>query len=184
VECKGTRTDLTFSLAIKELETALTVLETAPSITHSIIKRVQQWRKFGDIALQRCTDHDQWGTQQAVKKQDKLGWYQFLLGHVGRKWSDAQQRYINSLYKKNLGQRWTISLTQKALEVAWDVWEQRNNIKHNTLHPCTAAAVMDIKGQLRLLYQKGTEGLLSQDKLLFSKSEATLLKGEPNEMLQ
>jgi hypothetical protein len=33
------------------------------------------------------------------------------------------------------GQRWAISLVQKALDVSWDVWEQRNDIKHNTLHP-------------------------------------------------
>jgi hypothetical protein len=40
VECKGTGADLTFALAVKKLETALTALETAPSITKIIIKRV------------------------------------------------------------------------------------------------------------------------------------------------
>jgi hypothetical protein len=119
-----------------------------------------------------------------VREQDLLGWYQFLLGRVGRKWSDAQQRYIDSLYKKNTGRRWTISLIQKALDVAWDMWQQRNDIKHNTLHPRAAAAVIDIKVQLQLLYRNGSAGFLSQDKLLFNKSEATLLKGESSEMLQ
>jgi hypothetical protein len=120
-----------------------------------------------------------------MREQDKLGWYQFLLGRVGRKWSDAQQRYIDSLHKKNTGRRWTISLIQKALDIAWDMLEQRNDIKHNTFHPRAAAAVLiDIKVQLQLLFRKGQEGFLSQDKLLFSKSEGTLLKGEPNEMLQ
>jgi hypothetical protein len=184
VECKGTGADLTFALAVKKLETAMTTLDTAPSLTKIIIKRVQQWRKFGDHALPRCTDHNQWGSQHAVREQDKIGWYQFLLGRVGRKWSDAQQRYIDSLHKKNTGRRWTISLIPKALDVAWDMWEQRNNIKHNTLHLRAAAAVIDIKMQLQLLFRKGMEGFLLQDKLLFSKSEATLLKGEPKEMLQ
>jgi hypothetical protein len=184
VECKGTGADLTFALAVTKLETELTVLETAPHLTKAIIRRIQQWRKHGDRALPRFTDTDQWGTQHAVREQDLIGWYQFLLGRVGRKWSDAQQRYIDSLYKKNTGRRWTISLIQKALEVAWDMWEQRNHIKHNTLHPRAAAAVMDIKVQLQLLYRKGKAGFLSQDKLLFSKSEEKLLKGEPTEMLQ
>ncbi len=75
-------------------------------------------------------------------------------------------------------------LIQKALDVAWDIWEQRNDIKHNTLHLCAAAAVIGIKVQLQLLFRKGKEGFLFQDKLLFSRLEATLLKGEPNEMLQ
>jgi hypothetical protein len=35
------------------------------------------------------------------------------------------------------------------------MWEQRNHIKHNALHPRAAAAVVDIKVQLQLLYRKG-----------------------------
>jgi hypothetical protein len=184
VECKGTGADLTFTLAVKKLETSMTVLDTAPHIQKAILKRIQQWRKFGDRDLPRFTDFDMWGTQHAVKEQDKLGWYQFLLGRFGRKWSDAQQRYIDSLQKKNTGRRWTISLIQKAIDVAWDMWEQRNDIKYNTLHPRAAAAVIDIKVQLQFLYRKGKNGFLAQDRLLFSKTETTLLKGEPSEMLQ
>ena len=73
---------------------------------------------------------------------------------------------------------------KKALDVAWDMWEQRNDIKHNTLHPHKAAAVLDIKVRLRLLYQNSRKGFLPQDRLLFEKSESTLVKGEPTEMLQ
>jgi hypothetical protein len=125
-----------------------------------------------------------WGTQHAVKEQDKIGWYEFLLGRFGRKWSDAQQRYLASLHQKNTGRRWTISLIQKAIDVAWDMWEQRNDIKHNTLHPRAAAAVIDIKVRLQFLHRKGKEGFLAQDKLLFAKTETKLLKGVPSEMLQ
>ena len=184
VECKGTGADLTFSLAVKKLETDMTALETAPHITRAIIRRLQQWRKYGDRALPRFKDHDQWGTRHAVKEQDQIGWYQLLLVRIGNKWSDAQQRHIDSLQKKSAGRRWTIYLIQKALEIAWDMWEQRNHIKHNTLHPRAAAAVVDIKVQLQLLYRNGHAGFLSQDRLLFSKSETKLLKGEAKEMLQ
>jgi hypothetical protein len=184
VECKGTGADLTFALAVKKLETSMIVLDTAPHIQKAILKRIQQWRKFGDHALPRFTDFDMWGTQHAVKEQDKIGWYQFLLGRFGRKWSDAQQRYLVSLHQKNTGRRWTISLIQKAIDVAWDMWEQRNDIKYNTLHPRAAAAVIDIKVRLQFLYRKGKDGFLAQDKLLFAKTETKLLKGEPSEMLQ
>jgi hypothetical protein len=149
-----------------------------------MLKRIQQWRKFRDHALPRFTDFDMWGTQHA-----KIGWYQFLLGRFGRKWSDAQwsdaqQRCPASLHQKNTGRRWTISLIQKAIDVAWDVWEQRNDIKHNTPHPRAAAAAIDIKVRLQFLHRKGKEGFLAQDKLLFAKTETKLLKGEPSEMLQ
>jgi hypothetical protein len=105
-------------------------------------------------------------------------------GSLRKEWSDAQQRCINSLQKKNAGRRWTVSLIQKAVDVAWDMWEQRNDIEHNTLHPRAAAAVFEIKAQLQLLYSEGKDGFISQDQLLFFKSADTLLKGEPAEMLQ
>jgi hypothetical protein len=184
VECKGTGADLTFDLAVKNFENQMIILETAPHITKAITKRIQQWRKFGDRALPPFTDFDMWGTRQAVLDQDKIGWYQFLLGRLSRKWSDVQQRYLDSLHTRKTGRRWTISVIQKALDVAWDMWEQRNDILHNTLHPRRAAEVLAIKNKLRSLYRKGTTGFLPNDRLLFSKSEAKLLKGEPTEMIQ
>jgi hypothetical protein len=86
--------------------------------------------------------------------------------------------------RKNTGRRWTIALVQKAIDAAWDVWEQWNNIEHNTMHPRAAAAALDIQVKLQLLCRKGSKGFLSQDKLLFSKSEVKSLKGEPIEMQQ
>jgi hypothetical protein len=46
-----------------------------------------------------------------------------------KKWSDSQQRYIDSLRKTNTGLRWTASVIQKALDIAWDRWEQRNEVR-------------------------------------------------------
>jgi hypothetical protein len=78
-----------------------------------------------------------------------------------------------------------ISVIQKALEgVAWDMWEQRNEINNNSLHPRRAEEVLAIRTQLQLLYQKGQDRFLLQDCLLFTKTEATLLQGSPIEMLQ
>jgi hypothetical protein len=48
----------------------------------------------------------------------------------------------------------------------------------------TGNTVIDIGLQLQHLYRKGNAGFVSQDKLLFSISEETLLKREPTEMQQ
>jgi hypothetical protein len=184
LECTGTGANATFDLAVAKLETGMTVLETAPRILSVITKWIRQWRKYGDRALPRFTYYDQWGTQHAVRTQDSIGWYQFLLGRIAKRWSDAQQRFIDSLAKKNTGRRWTASLIQKALDVAWDMWEQRNDIKHNTSHPRREAAVMNIQVQLQMLYRHGKDAFLPQDCLLFAKTEETLLKGTPEKMLQ
>jgi hypothetical protein len=169
VECRGTGADLTFTLAVHKLKMNLILLETAPSITMAIIKCLQQWRKFGDQALPRFRTVDQWGTQHTVSEQDRLGWYQFLFGRIARKWSDSQQRFLDLLQKRNTSRRWVISAIQKALDVAWDMWEQRNEINNNSLHPRRAEEVLAIRTQLKLLYQKGQDRFLLQDCLLLPK---------------
>jgi hypothetical protein len=161
----------------------MVLLATAPTIVKAIVSRLRQWRKYGD-QLPPITSSDLWGSRQAVLEQDKIGWYSFLLGRISRRWSDSQQRYLTSLHKKNTGRRWASSLIQKALDVAWDMWEQRNEICHNTLHPRRAAEVLVIQDQLRSLFRLGPSSLLPLDRLLFSKSEATLLQGSPSEMQQ
>jgi hypothetical protein len=184
VECKGAGADITFVLALQQLKTSLTEVDAAPHLLKAIITRLEQWRKRGDHSLPHFAGHDQWGTQHAAREQDSIGWCQLMLARIAKKWSDAQQRHVDSLQKKNTGRRWAISLIQKVLEVSWDTWEQRNDIKRNALHPRRAAEVTRVKVQLQLLCRKGCENFLTQDRLLFSKSEVTLLKGSPIEMLQ
>jgi hypothetical protein len=103
---------------------------------------------------------------------------------MSKKWSDSQQGYIDSMRRKNSGRRWTTSVIQKALDIAWDMWEQRYGINNNTMHSRLAANTEEIRAQLRELYGCGSHSLLPIDRHLFSKPEATLLTGEPNLMQQ
>ena len=86
--------------------------------------------------------------------------------------------------RKTLGRPWTASVIQKALDIASDMWEQRNGINQNTMHPRRVADVEEIKAQLRDSYHCGRNSLLPIDQHLFSKSQATLLLGEPHLMQQ
>jgi hypothetical protein len=69
IKCKGMGTDITFALALKKLETAMTLIETAPDILQAIITRLKQWRRYGDHALPRFTNYNMWGTQHLVRNQ-------------------------------------------------------------------------------------------------------------------
>jgi hypothetical protein len=184
VECKGTGADLIFELATQKLEAHLTTIDTAPTIITAIMTRIRQWRKYGDNHLPRLRQRDLYGSHHATDEQDKIGWCNFLLGRMSKKGSDSQQKYIDSLKRKNSGRRWTSSIIQKALDIAWDMWEQRNNINNNSMHPRRAADMEKIKAKLRDLYAKGYLHLLQIDHHLFSKSVETLQLGEPHLMLQ
>jgi hypothetical protein len=60
-----------------------------------------------------------------------------------------------------------LSVKQKALDIAWDMWEQQNDVNQNTMHPRRAAAVEEIKAQLWVLYRREPNFLLPTDCDLF-----------------
>lgn len=92
---------------------------------------VRQWRKFGDHTVPKFRGFDQWGTQHAARERDSIGWCQLLLGRIALKLQlpTTPHRF---LAEEEHGAQVGYLLVQKALDVAWDVWEQRDDV---TLHP-------------------------------------------------
>jgi hypothetical protein len=148
---------------VQKLKANLTTLDTAPPIITAIMTRIQQWQNHGDNHLPPLCQWDIYGSHHAAESQDKIGWYNFLLGRMSKKWAGSQQRYIDSMKRKNSGRRWTALVIQKALDIAWDMWEQRNDINQNTMHPRWVTDVEEIKAQLQASYQCGRNSLLPID---------------------
>lgn len=191
VRCKGTGTDAIFEVAVSKLEITMGDRFTAPGIAAAIGKRIRQWRKHSteDIIdqatpLPRYYRNDEFGTKEAVMEQDKIGWYNLLLGRLSTKWMDAQQKYLESLGKRTTGRRWTIAIISKLWDIAWDMWQHRNHIIHNTLHPKKQLEMELLGQQVNELYEQGSTELLNRDRTLFQKSLTTLLKGNGNEQEQ
>jgi hypothetical protein len=191
VRCKGTETDVIFEVAVQKLEIEMGDKFTAPDITAIIGKRLRQWRKHSEgytidqeTPLPRYYKNDEFGTKAAVTEQDRIGWYNLLLGRMSTKWMDAQQKYLESIGKRTTGRRWTIAIISKLWDIAWDMWQHRNHIKHNTLHPRKQQEMNIIGQQVAELYEQGSSGFLSRDKSLFQKSLATIQKGNGHEQEQ
>jgi hypothetical protein len=117
-------------------------------------------------------------------EQDSIGWYSFLLGRLSTRWSDAQQRYTESISKRNSGRRWTIAILKKVWDISWDMWEQRNGIVYETLHPCRLTQLHALQQAVRDRFHEGCDKLLPRDQRLFAKGLNTLLKGSDCEMNQ
>ena len=182
--CRGDGTDAVFDVAVQALELKMIESFTAPAILSALGTRIRQWRKHSrgqapDQAtrLPRYHSHDEWGIQAAVTAQDKIGWYNLLLGRMSHKWSDAQQKYLESLGKRTTGRRWTIAIISKLWDITWDMWQHRNHIKHNTLHPQKQLVMNSIALRIDDLYEQGPARLLPRDKSLFQKPPETLKQG-------
>jgi hypothetical protein len=89
VRCQGAGTDAIFKAAVSKLELTMGDKFTAPEIITVIGKRIRQWRKLSksDIIdhatpFRRYHRNDKFGTKAAVAEQDKIGWYNMLLGRL------------------------------------------------------------------------------------------------------
>ena len=99
-----------------------------------------------------------------------------LLGCLYIKWMDAQQKSLESIGKRATGKRWTITINSKLWDIAWDMWQYRNHIIHNMLHP-KKQLEMELFGlQVNELYEQGPEELLIRNHNLLQKLVDTLLK--------
>jgi hypothetical protein len=60
-----------------------------------------------------------------------MGWFPFFEGCIAVKWAGLQETHYVWLGWHNTGERWAASLVVKLLDIAWDLWDHRNQIKFN-----------------------------------------------------
>jgi hypothetical protein len=109
------------------------------------------------------------GLLQAIAAQDRIGWLAFFEGCIAIEWAGVQEAHFVWLGRRNTGKRWATSLIVKLWEVAWDLWDHRNQIKKNLE---TAQDI--VRGEALVLaisseYAFGRSGLPQRDWRLFNR---------------
>jgi hypothetical protein len=166
------------------LDAHMRKIKTAPEIRVVVLKRIRHWRRHQHMAPVTDVVPDEFGLRDAVTEQDAIGWYNFLLGRLSKKWSDTQARYLESIQSRSSGRRWTIAILEKVWDISWDMWEHRNGIAHDPLHHRRLAQLHEMQRQVKEIFEEGREGLLPRDKRLFSKGVERLTDGSETDMQQ
>ncbi len=121
-----------WNTSLVKLQTWMESTNTMPALQAAILMRLRQWKG-------ETTDNPQWttryGLREAIRCQDKLGWYNFLMGCISLHWKAVQQRYYEWLGNRNTGKKWATALIQKVWDVSWDMWDHRNDVRLNTITP-------------------------------------------------
>ncbi len=112
----------------------------------------------------------------SIHQQDAIGWHQFSLGRLSKSFAEMQDTYLKSLNKQQTGLRWTQALIQKLWDIAWDLWEFRNQIKNNTITPQHQWALKKVGLLLKHEQTLGITGLRRKDIHLINTIDSTLLK--------
>ena len=62
--------------------------------------------------------------------QDAIGWFGLMTGHASMLWAPLQQERFEKLGVLNTGERWLSMLLKRLMMTSWDMWSDRNDIKH------------------------------------------------------
>jgi hypothetical protein len=126
----------TASSAIEQWRTSLETLgkylakrHTHPGLTIFLLLRLLEWKTRPTRKAIRTMEHDLHKLQGA---QDEIGWDKFMFGNLSVLWQEIQAEYFREIGKQNSGLRWTSALIHDIWQVAWDQWDDKNAILHNS----------------------------------------------------
>jgi hypothetical protein len=114
-----------------------------------------------------------------IDAQDKVGWQAMLEGLPVHGWAEVQHRYLVWRKKRRTGKRWLSSIIQKLWDVAWDLWDHRNRILHDT---DTNLAAQQQRREIEEEYSRGSSTVTQEAKRLFQPGLVRLLALPPSAM--
>ena len=148
----------------------LVSLETDAAVAAGICWHLQHWRHPGTTAPLTPPLPDQF--RAVFVAQDELGWEAFLFGFWVQQWEAVQKAYLVSLNSKVPVKRWATSIILKLWDVAWDMWDQRNQFLHDKDFGLTVVA---LNQDIQSLFHAGEESVPLDERALFCTSLQDLL---------
>jgi hypothetical protein len=165
--------DQVWKKAIGALKLWLLEQQTEPGIIRVLCAKLLAWQSGSTEQIPIGTFE---GLPAVVQRQDEIGWQSLLEGRPALGWSEAQQRYFEGLGSRRTGLRWLTALIQKLWDIAWDMWDHRNRVLHETEHSVAhELQTQQITDQFLL----GAAGLPRKARALFSKGLQHLLRQQP-----
>jgi hypothetical protein len=164
-QCPDNRAQVIRNKGIATISTWMDTAQTDPGIKTAISSRLHDW-----LSLQPITPipHLQPTILEALHLQDDIGWENFFEGCVAMEWEAIQDEYYSWCKSTKSGRRWTIALIQKLWDIAWDLWEHRIGIVHDTANAELLHNMAEVDNNIRTQFTRGPQGLATRDHALFN----------------
>jgi hypothetical protein len=122
-QCQTPQTDAIWKTGLKELKVELGRLQTKVATMDQIEKGLNSWR---NLCQPDCENE-----QGAILLQTELGWGHFFEGRHHVQWRKDQEAVYTESNSKLTGKKWSSAIIRKIWEIAWKLWEHRNNTLYN-----------------------------------------------------
>ena len=153
--------------------------DTDPSLLRAIVQSLKVWKHSIPEYHLPYTDT----IIKAIEDQRELGWEQFAYGRCAVSWKDAQQEWLNhkATRWRSSASKWMTKLATAAKEIAWTMWENRNNWLHDDSHPWKQADQRFIMNEIPRLYNSlSSPHLLPRDRKLLKTPLLTIKTFSPS----
>ena len=155
-----------------KLQTWMETTNTMPEMREAIVARLCQWK---GITRQDCNWTASHGLRDAIRHQDELGWYNFLMGRISIEWKAVQQKYYKWLGKRNTGRKWAVVLIKKIFEISWDMWDHQNRVQLKTTTRAKARRINALNRLIMDEYERGSVGMIPRDLHWLAKPRSKII---------
>jgi hypothetical protein len=114
-----------------DFEEWLSQFPTDPDITKAMVQRISEWLESQTHKPLTGIHRD---IQAVLTKQDDIGWDLPFTGIWHRDWITVQQQYLQFKGSKQTSKLWLSAVIRQTLQLAFDLWERRNQVVHKTVH--------------------------------------------------
>ena len=129
---------------------------------------LQRWKSGAQPPVLDPNVYPSW-MQKVVDEQTAVGWFPLMMGKMTKGWIETQQTYLREMNMGDKLERWTKQLLKQLMMIAWDMWADRNNIKHNTMTEAKKREIENLNELIREQHSMGNESLLPEDHGLLKK---------------
>ena len=101
-----------------------------------------------------------------MASQDRLGWDSLIEGRLSYEWGEVQQRYLTYIGSRRTGKRWLVAVIKKLWTIAWNFWQDRNEIN---VDKRTRRQRKELEERVQQEFTNGYATLVYTDRSLFSR---------------
>ena len=180
IQCPSVRARTQWLKSLASLKEWMEKNFTSPPLQRSILAYLTSWVDNAEPPPPGNSAK----LRRALLEQDSIGWHQFILGYHTSQFAEIQHQYYLSINRENTGLRWTQALITKLLDVAWDMWQQRNNVLKKSPHELFIIdEVTAANDTIDAEFREGPRRLLTRDKhLIRSKRRVKALSLEQKQV--
>ena len=174
ITCKASSATDTWNDAIDKLEIWMHDNDGEPHMTQMICTSLKAWREGARLPFP--TMDIPYIVMEAMIEQDNIGWYNFTNGFISKKWRLIQKAHFKDQRSLRSPDLWMAKLQIRIWEIAWLMWQHRNNFLHNdgtTIHFRELAAM---NRAIRREYRLTGNGLPATYQHLFRGNVEDLIK--------